>query len=216
MSNITRNSQVQAARQRLASRQVPGGAQAGNVAGCGVFNSPVMPPNLMATQDTRGPVIVQQAVAPMGIIPEKLVSAEGITIEVSCPSSGLFYAGGISSCNDCFEIIMDSFSVGGAQINLLCGSVDVGVWNTVDCYCPMDIGCISNISPATITVHAFGTPSVLPQLNMALWGYMERGAFDCGYGYSPYPPGYGGGPGAGGQVINDRYTMPPLSPPPVG
>ncbi len=227
-SQLARNSQVQAARARLASRRggIPGGAEAANLAGCG-YVDPAMGGAPIGVQEYPGgppaglpippstPAIFQQTCVPCAVIAQSDL-AGSTTVQITPRNGAFFNIGGLSSCNNCFEVLVSAISTGSAEVNLLpCGQIDIGIYNTDDCFCCFDGGCISTLGPATIEFEPFGTPSVAPFLNMTFWGVSTRGAFDCGWPYGvPVPPyaavprqGYsfvggmpagGGGPGAYG------------------
>lgn len=231
---LARNSQVQAARQRLAQRQVPGGAYGANVAGCGPnFNQGYFPvgPNdpqqgwypvpvmNMDIANVAPPIPAANYANPYGALKRDLVplgfcvesGPDPVTIEVSCRGGSYFYAGGISTCNECFQIKITAIEIGGCDYNIICGDgVDAGLWNTDDCYCPLDLGCISNFQPAVISFEAFNSPSVFPFLNGALWGVRICSWQQCSTiapwqvppglfpGNGAVPPGINGGGGAGG------------------
>jgi hypothetical protein len=212
-NQLARNNQVQAARQRLG--MIPGGADQGNLAGCGgqsyppgamwqpylasSNNIPQTAPNLPPGSVVNPGMAVIQNLAPLSAIVQATDPASPTTFELSCRQ--YFYGSGISSCNECFSILLNSFLVGGTDYNLLgCGPVDVGIWNTDACYCPWDIGCISTLSPATLTFTPFNTPSVLPFLNLVVWGTAVNDVRGCGM----LPPWFGpnGGNGGGGMGGN--------------
>jgi hypothetical protein len=227
MNQLARNNQVQAARQRLGMR-VPGGSDYGNVAGCGggmdypqgslwspyLANGQVIPqtappidPRYLAGPGTA----FVQNIAPLSVIHQVEEVGSPTTIEVSCRR--YFYASGISTCNECFQIIINSIFVGGLEYNLLgCSDpgVDAALWNTDECYCPWDIGCINNQTPATISFSAFGTPSTLPFLNMAFWGTAISN-MGCMPPYGGFPGGGfpGGGGGGGGFGGPGNVGLPP-------
>jgi len=231
-NQLARNSQVQAARARLAARQgyVPGGADYANMAGCGPVAPSMIPPGSplgvlnvpgggagLPPIPYPGPAIFQQGCVPCSVIMQ--ADLGGATeVQVSPRNGAFFNIGGISSCNNCFEILINSILTGSAEVNLLpCGQVDVGIWNTDDCFCCFDGGCISTLGPATINFEPFGTPSVAPFLNIALWGVSTRVAFDCGWPYGvggPYVPflnGYAvGGVPTGPQAVPYGFGGPPV------
>lgn len=228
MNQLARNSQIMAARQRLAARQggVPGGAQQGNLAGCGLpINQggyPAFPaergwtphafyeglPNLapgLPYQNLGGPgITLRQHLAPCSAIVRVQEVGAPTVVELAPRGGSAFYGAGIKTCNEAFQVIINSLETGSLEYDLIpCDGVDACYWNTDECYCPMDIGCITNVSPLTIEFSAFGTPSVLPFLNFIAVGTRDSGWQDCGYYPAfypqpmPTPPPYGGGNGGG-------------------
>ncbi len=237
MNQLARNNQVQAARQRLAMRNpgggVPGGGP-GNVAGCpqplnqGGWGVPPqdqswVPQAYFEGIPEKAPALPAAAFAPPGsIIRQHLApcsaiiqtQAEAVTAEMAPRSGKKLYAAGVKSCNECFQVLMESMEVSSVEFDLLpCGEVDVGIWNTDDCFCAFDIGCIDRNTPLVITFSAFGTPSVFPFLNFnvigtvdAYWGICSDGPYPW-QGMPPWqpypgqqPPGGGGGGGGFPQV----------------
>jgi len=218
-SQLARNSQVQAARARLASRQgVPGGAMNANMAGCGYASPAIGGAPIGVTPEipqqslpyfNYGPSVINQSCIPCQIIAQADLAGE-TTAELAPRGGTLFNISGVSSCNNCFEILLNSINTGSAQINVLaCGQVDAGIFNTDDCFCCLDVGCASTISPLEMSFEPFGTPSVAPFASVAFWGQAVRGFDDCGYpygvpvgGFFPNNPGFVGGvpsaPGAYG------------------
>lgn len=213
MNQLARNSQVQAARQRLAAQQgmVPGGAQQGNVAGCGSLATSGWPPqqgypvfaqspqNCPPVPTAQGPVTLRQYNAKLSCIVRVEEVGSPTCCEISCKGGSVFYGSGIRTMNDCFQVLVESMQTGSLQYDLICGDpIDACYWNTDDCYCAEDIGCVTNVSPLTICFSAFGTPSVLPYLNMVIVGCRDSGWQDCGFTPDFYPPGTGYVPPGGG------------------
>jgi hypothetical protein len=232
-SQLARSSQVQAARARLATRQgIPGGAPNANMAGCGYVGpaiggapvgvSPEIPAQALPYFN-YGPSVINQPCVPCGVIAQADLAGE-TTVELATKGGTLFNASGVSSLNNAFEILLNAIATGSSQINVLpCGQVDAAIFNTDDCFCCLDAGCISTISPAEIRFEPFGTPSVAPFLSLHLWGQAVRGFDDCGYpygipvnGFFPTNPGFVGGvPSAPGGYGAWGYP-PPGSPYGVG
>lgn len=231
MNQLARNQQVEAARRRLAARRrnarVPAGARNMNVAGCGGPNWnqgywPDYPPGnawtpypvmetLPETAPPLGPgqlvgpnQVVEQHLAPCGIIMQADPNGP-TTIEFAAASGKLMYGSGISSCNDCFQILIHSIDTGSLPYNLIpCEMVDAAIWNTDECFCPMEIGCFWSVSPLTVSFSAFGNPSVAPFLNLTIWATAQSGVFDCGLaplGAFFGAGGWGGGPGPRGGAM---------------
>lgn len=234
-NQLARNSQIQAARQRLAMREggVPGGGYA-NVAGCAPMNVgaqwaggdpypvyqsvPNMAPDFCPGVPASN-AWVRQHLAPMGLIVQADPNNAETCVEVSCRNGRNFYGAGLKSCNECFQAIVTRIETGTLGYNLIgCGDgVDAGYWNTDDCYCPMELGCNNSLSPYIVCFQAFGTPSVQPFLNLTFVGTVDSQYLGCGGSGTipPYcpptgmPPGGGGGylpPGPGGGTIG----MPPM------
>lgn len=248
MNQLARNSQIMAARQRLAARQggVPGGASAGNLAGCGLpvnqggyptfpaergwtpypfyEGLPEMAPGLPA-QNLAGPgTTLRQHLAPCSAIVRVQEVGAPTVVELATRGGAAFYGNGIKTMNEAFQVIINSLETGSLEYDLIpCDGVDAAYWNTDECYCPMDIGCVTNVSPLTIEFSAFGTPSVLPFLNFVMVGTRDSGFQNCGYWPASYPyplpappnggggrpPGGWGGPGNIAHPGNGRI-------PPVG
>ncbi len=230
---LARNNQVQAARARLAQRQIPGGAQQipggaqqANMAGCGVSPSglplgvmdssynlaPPRPPG------TDGPILIRQDMAPCSVIVQADAGQDTV-VQLATRGNANFFIKAVSTCNNCFEIIIKEMNTGSLDVNLLpCGSIEAAIFNTDDCWCPFDIGCINTNAPLEIVFAPFGTPSVLPFLNMTFWGIADRSFADCGYPYglpwggpAAWPPGggYVGGQRGYGDMGGYANGMPP-------
>jgi hypothetical protein len=207
MNQLARNSQVQAARQRLAAQGgIPGGAYMGNVAGCGgmvaasgwppnqsmpVFNQ--VPQNCPPVPAAQGPgPVLRQRDAPLSAVVQVEEVGSPTCIELCCKGGSVFYGSGFRSLNDPFQVMIESITSGSLNYDLICGdAIDAAYWNTDDCWCAMEFGCITCISPVTICFSAFGTPSVLPYINVVIVGCRDSGWMDCGYRPDFYPPGYG-------------------------
>lgn len=201
----SRQNQVQAARARLASRGVPAGAQAGNVAGCGPGGWGCAPPP-GAPPGPYGPAPLLPAEAVMnmnGVLPQYMVpcwirfQVDGdTTAEVSPTGGAQMYGCGVRSLNLPGEVQFQ-LTPGQLQIPLFpCGPVDSSLYTTDECYCPLPIGCFSNVSPLVVEASPIGTQTVPPFLNIAIFGTVLRAA-GCG----PWVPwGFPGGgfPGNGG------------------
>lgn len=119
------------------------------------------------------------------------------TIEVIC-DVGLFLWCGLSSCNECNEIMLMSLRTGSSTRSRFICPVDAAAYNTIECFCPFAGGCITSASPARLTFAASGNPSVPPVLNLTAWGC----AFETDACISPFD-WYGGGfPGQpGGPAV---------------
>ncbi len=217
---LARNNQVQAARARLAQRQIPGGAQQANMAGCGGAQ-PVIGGRPLGVVDTGfhlapplppgslyGGGVVRQDWAPCSVIVQADAGQDTV-VQLATRGNSNFFIGGVSTCNNCFEIILKELNTGSLNVNLLpCGSVEAAIFNTDDCWCPFDIGCINTNAPLEIVFAPFGTPSVLPFLNMTFWGTADRGFADCGYPYGLPGLPYGGTPAWPGPGFVGGYPNP--------
>lgn len=189
----------------------------GNMAGCGNV-APVIggAPVGISTEQTYAPLpappfpvptVYSQNCIPCQIIAQADLAGE-TTVETAPRGGALFYGSGISSCNNCFEILLNSITTGSLAVNSLpCGAVDAGIFNTDDCFCCFDVGCVSTISPLEMRFEPFGTPSVAPFASIAFWGQIVRSPDDCGFPYGIpaggwYPGGgyVGGVPAAGGYA----------------
>lgn len=230
MNMQARNAQIAAARRRqLALRQqgfVPGGAQQGNLAGCGMnYNQGGWPnggpgqawtpigqfqslPNLAPpVANLMGPgTTLRQYLAPCSIIVQLEALGASTNLEISAAGGAIFWGLGLRSLNDPNTVIVNSIETGSIDYDLIpCDGVDSAYWATDDCFCPFPIGCFTNVSPLRVEFSAFGTPSTRPFLNLTVVGTRDGSLNDCGFWPAGYPqigpgPGGGFGPGFTGPV----------------
>lgn len=195
MNSLTRTNAIAAARQRIANstRQVPSGVSHIDMAGCGV---PINAGGYPGVGDPQG-VFQEPAVsAPpqmpgelrwdyiMGVQAQANNNGTSRAIEITPGPGSTFWVTCISSCTPCGQIILNSYVQGGIQFSNV-SNVDVGIWDTDQCCCYFKPdGCMSTISPAILTFSPFGTPSVAPFLNIALFGTYSAYAQGCGIPFS--------------------------------
>ena len=165
-------------------------------------NLPQTAPALGVGQQVGPNQVIEQHLTPCGVIVEAGAAGAPVTVSVAPDGGALMYGSGISSCNDCFQIVVESITTGSLPYDLVgCSPCDAAIWNTDQCFCPMEIGCFWSVSPLTTTFSAFGEPSVPPYLNMTIFATKQSGVFDCGL--SPVNAFIGGAQryfGGGGSV----------------
>lgn len=127
----------------------------------------------------------------------QLAPGNPVTYSVAALAGANFYISGVKSCNDCFQVLVNSISCGSALIDA-CQDVDAGIWNTDECWCCIEIGCTNTLTPAIITAQPFQTVSDDVFLNLAFVGIWDAGYGTCG---TPYSWGYPSFPyqGVGGM-----------------
>jgi hypothetical protein len=189
--------------------QVPQGADAGNLAGCGdnwggCASGYIESPFSGFPQQGIGNQAVVQPNSLLGIFVQP-ASASPTTLEISCGNT-FFNACGARSFTPAGTNLLTSIVSGFDTRDQLCpgSGIDVAFFQTDDCYCPFYFGCFSNLAPLLMTFDPVDTQSVLEPLNMVLVG--DRLEFD---GCFPYPPGMVPGlqpavaaPGAPNSAIN--------------
>jgi len=130
-------------------------------------------PNVQAPLLVNPFQVIQQNYSPLGIRDAVEVGGVVTQIEVA-PNHGLFYIAGVRSGNDFNEVTIIRVTTGGADIARNAGSFDAAAYNTIECFCPVDWGVISQNQPLIITAQPIGTPSVAPVLNWTLFGTQQQ------------------------------------------
>ena len=203
---LTRQRAVQAAKQRLANQNlarqnggVPQGAGPVNVDGCapaynqGGYVTPGYPWN--ADQEFWGlpnlapepfPGLLRSHLYRLGAVVAASEDGGTRTIELAPPNGASLYVAGFLSRNDPFQCIINSIEQGSIGFSRV-SEIDASVFNCDVCYCPAEIGCANNLTPLVIAFTPFGTPSVLPYLNLTAVGTYDAGWGSCGV---PYGNGY--------------------------
>jgi hypothetical protein len=139
--------------------------------------------------------VIQSNYVPLGV--DMSVTADGAAVTGSFfPTHGLYYIAGIRVCNECDEIEIVRITTGGSDLARNAGAFDAAAYNTIECFCPVDWGCISQQNPLNLTARAKGTPSVAPTLTAILFGTHQQGFNTC---YPGLPAAIGLQPGVYGQ-----------------
>lgn len=166
-------------------------------------NAPWVPGNMLVNPCQ----VIQQNYTPLGFrIQANSPAGTSTTIIISPNSGGMFYVAGIRIFNQPDEIEILRISSGGADIARNAASFDAAAYNTLECFCPVDWGCISNQSPMTLTFASIGNPSTAPFINGVLFGTFQQSWNSCYPGLAtalgacgPYG-GLGGYAGYGGAL----------------
>lgn len=157
-------------------------------------NAPNVPPQMLASPTD----IIRANQTSFSIRAQAAANNAVVTVEGN-PIAGLFYTSAVRSCNECNEIDIQTITTGGSSINRLAGPTDAVAWNTIECQCPVDWGCISSQNPIRISFSAVGTPSVAPFLTLILFGTRDESFNSC---YPGLPAAVGLLPGAYGWPSN--------------
>lgn len=194
-------SQLEIARAR--SAQMPRGGQQGNMAGCDT-GCPMPAPGPFPVGGIGPEITTQMTVLP--VIIKDLVGGEETCMEVVC-TGRLFWGCAVASLNSPREVLLTSAKAGGV-FDLICGAIDLGLWNRDQCWCPFDWKCISSVSPLELCFEPFSTLSEDQVVNLYLGGNSVYNVGAC------YPGFGGGGGGGGGGAIGQQYAnlvLPPGS-----
>lgn len=176
-----------------------GEAWASPNAGGGASNLPNMAPMGDPGAFVNPAQVLRQALVPIQIISQ--AEAGGVEKCVqSFPDHGRLYVNGARACNGCFEILLTRLTAGGTDMNRLGNTmIDAGIYNTDNCNCPIDLGCVQRDQPISMCFRAFGTPTELPYLNFAFFGTRDQAFNSCDPGLalalaagSQYPMPQGG------------------------
>jgi hypothetical protein len=177
----------QAMRQQAASLAVGQRAQApASVGQCGPtpWNcSPNLPPLPMQANQ-----LLTRDCAPLGIRVQAS-TAGALTTATIAPSAGAYYIFGVRSFNGEDEITIQTIRTAGSTVAMNAGPFDAAAYNTIDCWCGVDWGCITTTTPLTIQFNSVGSPSTPPFLNWVLFGRFVQGWNTC---YVGIPSPFGG------------------------
>lgn len=150
-------------------------------------------PNMPMLANASPGQILARDCAPLGIRAQALAGGAA-TIATVTPTAGLFYVYGVASCNSCEEIQVNTVQTAGSTIAMNAGPFDSAAYNTVDCWCAVNWGCISPQNPGTINFQSIGSPSTPPYLLWTLFGRFIQGWNTCYPGLpDPYVPVPGSG-----------------------
>lgn len=199
-----------------------GGLGGGYLGGpCGPSGHPlpyIPPPNLIGPN-----ALYQSAIIPLGFRARfdedgNVISTSGSTIgtaigtaiEISVGNNSQFHPCGIRIFTGAGLIQLDQIA-GGGGFNVLPGAVDAAVYNTDDCFCPIDLPCISPFSPLTISARALEIPedtttTAVQDLSGALFGYWIRNLTGCSP-INTLPP-----LGSGPMMLPSAYPAGPCPP----
>jgi len=111
-----------------------------------------------------------QAYVPLPVISQSLAAGALKRIETA-PKHGRMYICGIKSLNDPFEILIHNITLGGSDASRLARpDIDSAVYSADRQFDAFDGGCIDNNSPLCVEFRSFGTPTVLPFINLHFFG----------------------------------------------
>jgi hypothetical protein len=121
------------------------------------------------------------------------------------PKFGWFFIFGVKFFNGPGEVQIDVVQSGDIEINHVLSSTDAATWNTTECFCPCNWGCVSVTNSLKIQAHAVNAAgTTVVGVRGACWGIRRSSLYACGPQYQCGPGGYGGNgsampvPGNGG------------------
>ena len=114
---------------------------------------------------------------------------------VSAPSFRLLirnstlWAGGIRIFNSPGQVMITGLFSGDSDTNQFMGEADAATYNTDNCWCPVNFGCISSVAALTIGIRAIPpVPVVVPDIirlfSGTLFGVRTSTMFSCGPQFS--------------------------------
>jgi hypothetical protein len=111
----------------------------------------------------------------IGLAPNLAFAAQQVSI---FPRNGLFYIFGVKFFSGPGLVELDSSVTGDSDYNHRLGSTDIASWNTVECFCPVNWGCISVSNPLRLQAHALTGTLVQPVTGTA-WGIRRSALNAC-------------------------------------
>jgi len=136
-------------------------------------------PNVPASQLVGPNQVLSQNGTPLGVNVQALAPAGTPTTVIVQPATGLFYVNCVRSFNQPGEVTITRISSAGLDTSRNAAAFDAAAYNTLECCCPVDWGCISNQAPMTITFASQGAPSTAPFLNLVLFGTWQQSFNSC-------------------------------------
>ena len=135
---------------------------------------PAIPPGMMVQPNQ----LLARDCAPLGL---RVQASTGgaLTTATIAPSAGLYYIFGVRSFNSEDEVQIQSIRTSGSTIAMNAGPFDAAAYNTIDCWCGVNWGCISTTNPLTVQFNSVGSPSTPPFLNWVLFGRFIQGWNTC-------------------------------------
>lgn len=123
--------------------------------------------------------VLRQALVPIAVISQAAAGGQEQCVQ-SFPDHGRLYVNGVRSGNGFFEILLTRLTAGGTDMNRLgTALIDAGIYNTDNCNCPIDLGCVQRDQPISVCFRAFGTPTELPFLNLTFFGTRDQAFNSC-------------------------------------
>lgn len=212
------NDQVQQMMALARSQQAPNRNQGVDVGACGPNMMGAYPYNQFSQGCSVGPTVPQEALVRDGAIYQQcfvplgirfgvdnagnIYDASQIGAEVGAsgvnpignvyqlfPRVGTFTIFGVKFFNDPGVAEITAIQASDNDTNQILSPTDTAAWNTDDCFCPVNWGCVSTTSPLRIAARAVTqeqTPTV-QAVNGAAWGIRTQSFGTCG----PYGPAYG-------------------------
>jgi hypothetical protein len=148
-------------------------------------------PNVVPIGNANPGQILAVQCSPLGIRAQALAGGAA-TLATVAPTAGIYQIYGVASCNSCEEIQVNSVQTAGSTIAFNAGPFDSAAYNTVDCWCSVNWGCVSPQNPGTINFQSIGSPSTAPFLLWTLFGLFTQGWQTCYPGlpnpFVPVPP----------------------------
>jgi len=94
--------------------------------------------------------------------------------------NGVFWIFGFKSFCGPGVVELDSVITGDSDWNHLLGPTDCATWNTDQCFCPVNWGCVSITNPARITARSVSGSTVVEPFRGSLWGIRASSNYACG------------------------------------
>lgn len=186
MSQMLRR-QLALAQQRLQGQRPAVGRQAVNVAGCNSdYGCNIVPGagQYGAQRVVTPDQVIQKNYAPFSITAQAAAAEQ--TVQAS-PRAGIAQICGVRSCNDAMEVTINGIRTAGVALDQLAGPTDASAWNTVECFCPVNWGCVSPQQQLEVDFVQFGSPSPSPFLCLIVFTTWVQAVDSC-YPGLPLPP----------------------------
>lgn len=109
------------------------------------------------------------------------------------PRNGNYWIFGVKFFIAAGNVEFDSVITGNSDWNHLLGPTDAATWNTIECFCPVNWGCISITNPLRMTARAINGATTVVGVNGSAWGIRRSSVGTCGpFNGMPLPGGYVG------------------------
>jgi len=96
------------------------------------------------------------------------------------PRNGNFWIFGLKIFTEPNVAEFNVVQTGDSDWNHMLGNVDVATWNTTECFCPVNWGCISITNPLRIQARALTGGGVVQGVRGACWGIRRSSNGSCG------------------------------------
>ena len=96
------------------------------------------------------------------------------------PRNGNFWIFGLKIFTDPNIAEFNVVQTGDSDWNHMLGNVDVATWNTTECFCPVNWGCISITNPLRIQARAVAGGDTVQGVRGACWGIRRSSVGTCG------------------------------------